>query len=179
MTSKPAPTPDVTTSPAASLAASRTTSSSPELPPRLAARVPQPEPAPPAPPAPTPSPVALQATVGYHPLERLTSIQPGDSKDKVFTLLATSFERQNGSLVRVEGIRLRASARSPRYQNVEIAEAKLGEPPGATQYWFLFGDGRLVAWGPPNEWGATAARLEVESEYTPDGSRRGQGRASR
>jgi hypothetical protein len=142
----------------------------------MAARIPQPEL---APPAPTPGTMALQATVGYHPLDRLGSIQPGDSKDKVFGLLATSFERQNGALVRIEGIRLRASARSPRYESAEIAEARLGEPPGATQYWFFFGDGRLVAWGPRDEWAATAARLQIDSEYTPDAPRGGPGSVNR
>jgi hypothetical protein len=176
VTSKPAPAPEATVPPSASLAGLRTSSLSPELPPRTAARIPPPQV---SPPAPTPGTIALQATVGYHPLDRLASVQPGDSKDKVFGLLATSFERQNGSLVRIEGIRLRASARSPRHDHAEIAEARLGESPGATPYWFLFGDGSLIAWGRPDEWAAAAARLQVESEYAPDASRAGQDRANR
>jgi hypothetical protein len=139
-----------------------------ELPPRVSVPVQAPVLAPPMP-SRTPTPVL--ASVSYHPRDRLSAIRAGDSKDKVFGMLATSFERQNGSLVRIEGIRLRASARSPRDAHVEVAEAKIGETSGAVPYWFLFSDERLVAWGRPDEWSAAVARYQIQTGYTPDASR--------
>jgi len=38
----------------------------------------------------------------------------------------------------------------------------------APSYWFLFGDGRLVAWGRPQEWAAATARYQVETDYQPN-----------
>ena len=165
---KPAPAQGRSSALAAAVPPSRTAARAPELPPRTVAPVQSPAL---SPPAPTPSQPSPLASVGYHPQGRLTSIQVGDTKDKVFGLLATSFERQNGSLVRIEGVRLRASARSPRYAHVEIAEARIGETSAATLYWFLFGDERLLAWGRSEEWAAAANRHRVESSYAPDGSR--------
>jgi hypothetical protein len=165
---KPAPAPGASAPLEAAAPPSRAAARSRELPPRTALPVRSPAI---APPAPTPAPPSPLASVGYHPQGRLTSIQVGDTKDKVFGLLATSFERQNGSLMRIEGIRLRASARSPRHARVEIAEARIGETSGAARYWFLFGDERLLAWGRPDEWKAAAGRFQVESAYAPDASR--------
>jgi hypothetical protein len=147
-----------------------------ELPPRTAPTVQGPALTPPAP-ARAPTPVL--ASVSYHPQGRLASVQVGDTKDRVFGLLATSFERQNGSLVRIEGIRLRAGARSPRYGHVEIAEARIGETSAAVPYWFLFGDEKLLAWGRSDEWAATAARYQVESSYLADGPRADPARPTR
>jgi hypothetical protein len=166
--SKPAPPQGASTATAAPVRAERPAARAPELPPRTVAPVQSPAL---SAPALTSTSQPLLASVSYHPQGRLASIHAGDTKDKVFGLLATSFERQNGSLVRVEGIRLRSSARSPRHAHVEIAEARIAEAAAATPYWFLFGDERLLAWGRPEEWAATAGRYQVESTYTPDASR--------
>ena len=139
-----------------------------ELPPRTAPPVQGPAL---TPPVPARAPTPMLASVSYHPHGRLASVQVGDTKDRVFGLLATSFERQNGSLMRIEGIRLRAGARSPRYGHVEIAEARIGETSAAVPYWFLFGDEKLLAWGRSDEWAATAARYQIESSYMADGPR--------
>ena len=169
----PAPSKALATAKPVPPASSSTTSSaapvrSAELPPRVSVPVQSPVLAPPMP-SRTPTPVL--ASVSYHPRDRLSAIRAGDSKDKVFGILATSFERQNGSLVRIEGIRLRASARSPRDAHVEVAEARIGETSGAVPYWFLFSDERLVAWGRPDEWSAAVARYQIQTSYTPDASR--------
>jgi hypothetical protein len=75
--------------------------------------------------------------------------------------------------VRIEGIRLRSSGRSPHHALVEVADVRIADAPGGTLLWFLFGDGRLVAWGRAEEWATAAGRYEVESEYRPTASRTG------
>ena len=118
-------------------------------------------------PVPAPAPARRGASVGYQPRERLTTVRLGDAKETVFELFATRVERRNGWVVRIEGMRLRARGRSPHHAHVEVAEVKIAGNP----YWFLFGDGRLIAWGRPEEWLRAAGRYQVDIAYPPDRSR--------
>jgi hypothetical protein len=127
--------------------------------------------------APTPSPppqpaLATRAakppiatTVSYQPRQRLTTLRVGDAKERVFELFGSTVERRNGLLVRIEGMRLRATGRSSQHAQVEVAEVKVADAGAGGVYWFLFGDGRLLGWGRPEEWPATAKRYEVEIDY--------------
>lgn len=117
-------------------------------------------------PAPTPRPTGVMS----QPRGRLTTIRAGDAKEAVFELFGTTIERRNGSLVRVEGMRLRATGRSPHHAQVEVAEVRIGDTAAGSLYWFLFGDGRLVAWGRPEEWAAATGRYQVEIKYQPNPS---------
>jgi hypothetical protein len=99
------------------------------------------------------------------PSERLTAIRPGDAKERVFDLFGSTIEREKDTLVRIDGMRLRATGRSPDHPQLEVADVEIAENGGARRYWFLFGEGRLIAWGRPEEWRATAARLQLEVEY--------------
>jgi hypothetical protein len=118
---------------------------------------------PPAPSAarsrPTPAPLRHQ------PRERLAAVRPGEAKEHVFDLFAGTVERRNGTLVRIEGMRLRATGRSPDHTRVEIAEVEISDTGTGTLYWFLFGDSRLLAWGRPDEWPAAKARYQLEIAY--------------
>jgi hypothetical protein len=109
--------------------------------------------------------------VSYQPRERLSTVRPGDTKHKIFELFATAFEQRIGSLVRIDGMRLRASGRSPHYAQVEVAEVKIADTAAGTPYWFLFGDGLLLAWGPPEEWSVASGRYQLEIDYRPNPSR--------
>jgi hypothetical protein len=141
--------------------------------PRLEPRAPEPRPSPartlvasPSPPtrAPaTPRPPAV--TAHYQPSERLGAVRPGDAKERVFAVLGGTVERRNGTLVRMNGIRLRASGRSADHPRVEVADVEVGERGVGTRYWFLFGHDRLLAWGRPEEWPAAAARYKIEIDY--------------
>jgi hypothetical protein len=120
--------------------------------------------APPSSPAPAspPKPTVIAAS---QPRERLQTVRPGDAKEHVFEMLGGTVERRNGSLVKVEGIRLRASGRSAEHPRVEVADVAVAENRTATRYWFLFGNDRLLAWGRPDEWPAAAARYQLEIDY--------------
>ena len=126
--------------------------------------------APPTPPiASTPTPAPSVTDVSYQPRERLKSVRDGDSKETVFELFGTAFERRKGSLVRIEGMRLRASGRSAQHAQVEVAEVRITDAVAADSlYWFLFGDGRLIAWGRAEEWPGATARYQVDIDYQPD-----------
>lgn len=143
---------------------------------------PPPAPAPPAPatpreqtapvavpPAPAPGrTTARDATpVRYQPRERLAVVRAGDTKERVFDRFATTFEERNGAVLRIDGMRWRASGRSPHHAQVEVADVVLADGGGERVHWFLFGDGQLLAWGQPEEWPAAARRHEVESDYRP------------
>jgi hypothetical protein len=119
------------------------------------------------PPAAT-APAARVPDVRYQPSERLKSVRAGDAKETVFELFGTRVERRSGSLVRVDGMRLRASGRSAQHAQVEVAEVRITDAAAAgSLYWFLFGDGRLIAWGRAKEWPVAVARYQVEIEYQP------------
>ena len=129
-----------------------------------------PSPAAPTPPAAT-APAARVPDVSYQPSERLKGVRAGDAKETVFELFGTRVERRSGSLVQVDGMRLRASGRSAQHAQVEVAEVRIADAAAAgSLYWFLFGDGRLIAWGRAKEWPVAAARYQVEIEYQPDRS---------
>jgi hypothetical protein len=108
-----------------------------------------------------------QDAVNHQPLSRLTALRPGDTKEKVFDTFATVFERRNGALVRIEGIRLRERGRSPHHELVEVADVTVADTPAGSLHWFLFGDGRLLAWGRAEEWATAAERYEVATQYKP------------
>jgi hypothetical protein len=116
------------------------------------------------------APAARVPDVSYQPSERLKSVRVGDTKESLFELFGTRVERRSGSLVQVDGMRLRASGRSARHAQVEVAEVRIKDAAAGSLYWFLFGDGRLVAWGRAKEWPAAASRYQVEIEYQPDRS---------
>jgi hypothetical protein len=120
----------------------------------------------------TPAPAPTPPTTGvmYQPRGRLSTIRVGDAKEAVFERFGTAIERRNGSLVRIEGMRLRATGRSPNHAQVEVAEVRVGDTAAGSLYWFLFGDGRLVAWGRPEEWAAATGRYQVEIDYQPNRS---------
>ena len=145
----------------------------PAIPPVVSTSAPAPRPpsqGAPTPPAAT-APVARVPDVRYQPSERLKSVRAGDAKETVFELFGTRVERRNGSLVQVDGMRLRASGRSAQHAQAEVAEVRITDATAAgSLYWFLFGDGRLVAWGRAKEWPVAVARYQVEIEYQPDRS---------
>lgn len=128
--------------------------------------------------APPPSPplagsaTPAVATVSYQPRERLRTVSAGDSKERVFDRFGTTFEQRNDSVVRIEGMRWRANGRSPHHAQVEVAEVTLADAGASHLYWFLFGDGRLIAWGRAEEWPAATRRHEIEIDYQPVASRR-------
>ena len=127
---------------------------------------PTPSPPPPQPAVATrPSKPPIATTVSYQPRQRLTTLRVGDAKERVFELFGSTVERRNGLLVRIEGMRLRATGRSSQHAQVEVAEVKVADAGAGGVYWFLFGDGRLLGWGRPEEWPATAKRYEVEIDY--------------
>jgi hypothetical protein len=111
--------------------------------------------------------VPNQNAVYPQSVARLTAVRPGDTKEKVFETFATVVERRNGGLVRIEGLRLRAHGRSPHYQVIEVADVRVADTTTGTLRWFLFGDGRLLAWGRAEQWAAVAERYEVATEYKP------------
>jgi hypothetical protein len=126
----------------------------------------------PAPPSPAPvaaTPAVRVADVSYQPRERLANVHAGDPKETIFELFGTAFERRSGSLVRIEGMRLRASGRSAQHAQVEVAEVRINDTTAAGNlYWFLFGDGRLIAWGRAEDWPVATTRYQIEIEYRPD-----------
>jgi hypothetical protein len=114
-----------------------------------------------------PSPANLTADdVTYQSADRLATIRKGDPKERVFDVFSTVFVKQRGKVMKVEGIRLRASGRSQRDGAVEVGEVVLADHEAVgTPYWFLFEDGRLLAWGRPEEWRAAAVRYQIEANY--------------
>ena len=121
-------------------------------------------------PAPPRTPTGSAPTVSYQPRERLATVSPGDTKDRVFDRFATTFEQRNGSVVRIDGMRWRASGRSPHHAQVEVAEIVLEDVGAERLYWFVFGDGRLIGWGRSEEWPAAVRRHEIEIDYQPAAS---------
>jgi hypothetical protein len=117
--------------------------------------------------SPRASPVTLVAAdVTYQSADRLATIRKGDSKDHVFDVFSTVFIKQRGKVIKVEGIRLRASGRSPRDGVIEVGEVVLADHDAVTTpYWFVFEDGRLLAWGRPEDWRATASRYQIDTHY--------------
>jgi hypothetical protein len=111
------------------------------------------------------SPRVPPVTVRYPPRERLSTVRPGDAKERVFEIFGSTVERRNGTLVRIEGMRLRANGRSPEHPRVEVAEVEVADSGPSMRYWFLFGDDRLVAWGRPDEWAAAVARYQLDIDY--------------
>ena len=106
----------------------------------------------------------------YHPVERLAGVRSGQSKQRLFDLFGTVFVEQHGEGVEVEGMRIRAAGRSESNTRLEVSEVTLAETRWrATRYWFLFEDGRLIAWGRPEQWQATAVRHRVDG-LDPSGS---------
>jgi hypothetical protein len=155
----PAPPPPTATPPAPTpVAPPPPATSAPATPPSLRL---------PAPAAPSSPPTPGIAAVAYQPRDRLMLVKPGDSKDKVFDRFGTTFEQRVGSVVRIDGMRLRASGRSPRHAQVEVAEVTLADAAGGRVHWFLFGDGRLIAWGRPEEWPGTVQSHAIEIDYPP------------
>jgi hypothetical protein len=121
---------------------------------------------PPRPPAASPGgPRPVTVSVRHQPRERLAVIRAGDMKERVFDLFGSTVERRDGTLVRVDGMRLRAKGRSPDHPHVEVADVEVGENGRAQRYWFLFGEGTLMAWGRPDEWPVMARRYQLEIDY--------------
>jgi hypothetical protein len=104
--------------------------------------------------------------VTYHSPKKLEGIRSGTPKERVFDKFGTVFVKQGGKIVKVDGMRLRSSGQSERSTRIEVSEVTLAEPDGLeTPYWFLFEDGRLLAWGRPDQWRSTAARYRVDLAY--------------
>ena len=104
-------------------------------------------------------------TVRPQPRERLTAIRTGDPKEQVFELFGSTVQRQKETLIRIDGMRLRARGQSPGHPKLEVADVDVAESGRSQKYWFLFGEGHLIAWGRPDEWPGTAARLKLEIDY--------------
>jgi hypothetical protein len=94
-------------------------------------------------------------------------VRAGQSKDQVFGHFSSMFDKQGQKIVEIQGMRLRASGRSATGAGLEVGEVRLADEAGETLYWFLFSDGRLLAWGRPEQWGATASKYGVELPYRP------------
>jgi hypothetical protein len=107
-------------------------------------------------------------TLTYRSPRLLDGIQKGQPKARVFETFATAFVERDGKIVEVHGMRLRASGRSGTDTRVEVGEVLLaeGDEP-RTPYWFLFEDGRLVAWGPPEQWDAAITAHALDVPYHP------------
>lgn len=118
-----------------------------------------------SPAAPPEGPRPSTVSVRHQPRERLAAIHAGDMKERVFDLFGSTVERQDGTLVRIDGMRLRARGRSPDHPQVEVADVEVAENGRAQRYWFLFGEGTLMAWGRLHEWPVTATRYQLEIDY--------------
>ena len=119
-------------------------------------------------PAPSPAPTDPPAkNVAYHSVQRLARVRAGQSKDQVFGHFSSMFAKQDQKIVEIQGMRLRASGRSATGAGLEVSEVGLADEAGEALYWFLFSDGRLLAWGRPEQWGATASKYGVELPYRP------------
>jgi hypothetical protein len=165
----PVTAPPVTAPPVAAPAVAPPAITEPVL---VAQAAPAPAPATTAPavaaPAPSPAPTdPPPKNVAYHPAKRLARVRAGQSKDQVFGHFSSMFDKQGQKIVEIQGMRLRASGRSATGAGLEVGEVRLADEAGETLYWFLFSDGRLLAWGRPEQWGATATKYGVELPYHP------------
>jgi hypothetical protein len=163
------------TSAAAAPAVAASTVAAPAVPapavtePVVAAPAPAPAPKAPVVPAPSPAPPTdpPAKNVAYHSVQRLARVRAGQSKDQVFGHFSSMFAKQDQKIVEIQGMRLRASGQSATGAGLEVSEVRLADEAGETLYWFLFSDGRLLAWGRPEQWGATASKYGVELPYRP------------
>ena len=104
--------------------------------------------------------------LAFHSPKKLASLRSGDRKERVFDAFGSAFVTRNGSIVEIDGMRLRASGRSPRNTSLEVSEVKLAEPDGPpTTYWFLFEDQQLIAWGRSEQWREAAVRYRLDLRY--------------
>jgi hypothetical protein len=102
----------------------------------------------------------------YHARKRLASVRKGQSKEVVFGLFGTVFSKQDGKIVEVRGMRLRASGQSASNTRLEVSEVSLVDGNGReTPYWFLFEDGRLLTWGRPEQWAPAVSRYGLDLPY--------------
>jgi len=111
------------------------------------------------------SPPSTTVSVRLQPRERLAVVRAGDMKERVFDLFGGTVQRQDGALVRIDGMRLRAKGRSPDHPQMEVADVEVAENGRAQRYWFLFGEGTLMAWGRSDDWPATVKRYQVDISY--------------
>lgn len=121
--------------------------------------------------APSASPATsptLAGALAHHSARKLAGVRSGQSKEHVFDLFGAVVLEEKGRIVEVEGMRLRMWGRSPHDRRVEVSEVVLAGRDGTDRpYWFLFEDGRLVAWGPPEQWEAAARRYRLDLPYRP------------
>jgi hypothetical protein len=116
----------------------------------------------------TPAAPAPPTVPNVQPAEKLAEIRSGDSKERIFDLFATVFVKQGGKVEQIDGIRLRVSSRPAPNRLVEVSEVVVGERgSNGIPYWFLFEEGRLLAWGKPEQWEAAAIRYQIELDYAP------------
>jgi hypothetical protein len=105
---------------------------------------------------------------GYHSARRLTGLRTGQSKEHVFGLFSSMVATQDQKIVEIQGMRLRASGQAAGGARIEVGEVSLTDGSAReTLYWFLFSDGRLLAWGRPEQWSAAATRYGVDLPYRP------------
>jgi hypothetical protein len=106
--------------------------------------------------------------LAHHAAGRLAGLRAGQSKDEVFGLFGSMFTTQDQAIVEIQGMRLRATGQSAGGARIEIGEVSLADASGReTLYWFLFSDGRLLAWGRPEQWAAAATRYGIDLQYRP------------
>jgi hypothetical protein len=107
---------------------------------------------------------AAQGRFAYRRPNCLEGVRKGQMKELVFGLFGTVFVERGGRIVEIQGMRLVAAGTA----GFEVSEVSLAEEHGrATAYWFLFEKGRLLAWGRPEEWRATAGRYKLDLPYNP------------
>jgi hypothetical protein len=113
---------------------------------------------------------AEDARVAYHPRAALDAFAVGVAKERVLEALATEWIQARDALVKVEGVRIVVSRRSPGRALVEAGEVTLLEAGGTVAlHWLLFEDGRLLSTGRAGEWPKAAPRAALDLQYTPGG----------
>ncbi len=106
----------------------------------------------------------------YHPRAVLDALAAGTAKERVLEALATEWVEMAGKPVRVDGLHIRVSRRSPRRTLVEAGDLTVMEPAGAPAlHWVLFEDEHLVATGVTDDWPAAIARYAIDLDYVPGG----------
>jgi Transglycosylase SLT domain len=89
--------------------------------------------------------ITTAPVIRYRSVDALTGLSDGTPKPRVFDALASEWIKRDGRIVKIEGIRVRASGRSPRDTLVELAEVTLAGGDGIPRrHRLIFEEQRLV-----------------------------------
>jgi hypothetical protein len=89
--------------------------------------------------------ITMAPVIRYRSVDALTALSDGTSKPRVFDALASEWIKRDGRIVKIEGIRVRASGRSPRDTLVELAEVTLAGGDGIPRrHRLIFEEQRLL-----------------------------------